>query len=172
MSERRSWLPVAAQFRALVLGTILLCVAAVPALAGLGLTARDYVATSREIAALRFEIVDIHAVAGPDGPVPEVVLRARGVESTPLTLAEVNFDLDWQGHRVATGLAYPNLPLTGDVDTTVNVPTSLNEDYAAQTRALLAGGQAPFTLDGRARVALPDGNVMVWLTLSGSFRRG
>ncbi|HET8631815.1 MAG TPA: LEA type 2 family protein [Thermomicrobiales bacterium] len=172
MSERRSWLPAAMQFRALALGTILLCVAAVPALVGLGLTARDYLATSQEIAALRFEIVDIHAVAGADGPVPEVVLRARGVESVPLTLAEVNFDLEWQGHRVATGLAYPNLPLTGDVDTTITVPTSLNADYATQTRALLAGGQAPFTLDGRARVVLPDGNVMVWLTLSGSYRRG
>jgi hypothetical protein len=48
------------------------------------------------------------------------------------------------------------------------VPTSLNQDYAAETRTLLARGEAPFALNGRARVLLPRGDVAVWLTLQGS----
>ena len=155
-------------YRPLAIVTGLLCLAAVPALLGLLQTARGYLDTTHAIATLRFEIVEIGPADGPGGPVPAVTLRVRGVERTSLTLAEVAFDLEWQGRRVASGREFPRATLTPGSDTTVTVPTVLNPDFAAETRALLARGEAPFRLNGRARVLLPRGDVAVWLTLRGS----
>ena len=152
--------------------TSLLCLAALPALLALYRTTDNYLETTREIADLRFEIVDIHAEDGPSGLVPAVTLVVHGPQRASLRLAEVDVDLDWQGKTVASGLAYPNVSLLRNTDTTVTVRTTINQDYAAQTRALLASGQAPFALNGRARVLLPQGDVPVWLELHGAPRGG
>lgn len=155
--------------RTLALITGILWLVAVPALLALGQTASAYLQTTRGIATLRFELVDIHSVDGPAGIVPEVTLRVRGIDRTTITLAEVQFDLEWRGQRVASGLSYPALPLPPGMESIVLLPTTINQDFATETRAALAGagGSPPFTLNGRARILLPRGDVGVWLTLQG-----
>lgn len=156
--------------RLLTILTSVLCLAALPALAGLVQTTQRYRQTTAAIDTLRFEIVTIAPVARPDGPVPAVTLRASGLDRLTLTLAEVSFDLETQGRRLATARIYPGLPLIPGAENTVTVTAALNPDYADETRALLRNGGAAFDLRGRVRVTLPDSNVPVWVTLQESYR--
>ena len=158
--------------KALSLVAILLGLLALPALLALVGTARGYLATTADIAALRIEIVDLLPIADPTRSLsgPDITLRVYGVAQSSITLAEVNFDLFWQGQRVATVATFPKLPIPRDGSLTLSVMSNLDPARADATRALLASGERNFLIDGNARIALPNSDASVWLTLRGKVR--
>lgn len=157
-----------------VLGIVALalCLLALPSIVALIGTARGYLDTTADIAAIRVEIVDL--VPSTDTtrafPGPDATLRVYGVAQTDLTFEEVNFDLIWQGQRVATVAAFPKQSIPRGGSLTVSVPSYLAPAYAEATRALLAAGERRFLVQGNARVGLPNGTTSVWLSLNGQVR--
>ena len=154
--------------------TLALCLLAVPAVVALVATARGYLDTTADIAALRIEIVDLvpSADTARSYPGPDITLRVFGVAQTALTFEEVNFDLLWQGQRVATVAAFPRLSIPRGGSLTVKVFSNLAPAYADATRALLDTGERRFLIQGNARIGLPNSATSVWLALNGQVRAG
>lgn len=160
--------------KALGIVTLALCLLAAPALAALVATARGYLDTTADIAALRIEIVDLvpSTDAARSYPGPDITLRVFGVAQTALTFEEVNFDLLWQGQRVATVAAFPRLSIPRGGSLTVKVLSNLAPAYADATRALLDTGERRLLVQGNARIGLPNSATSVWLALNGRVRAG
>lgn len=153
---------------------LIFAVLAVPALAVLVGTGREYLATTADVAAIRVEIVELRlsndttrTFAGPD-----IVLRVSGVAQTSLTFEEVNFDLRWQGERLAIVSSFPRLNIPRNGSLTVTVNSNLDPNRAEDARAQLASGGRAFVVAGNARIGLPNGAGSVWLTLQGQVRAG
>src|SRR4051794_14419952 len=148
----------------------------VPAGIALAATGGTYLTTTRDVATLRFAVVGFQPASSVAGgyqranPGPNVTLRLFGVEQTELVLAEVNFDLEWQGARFARASQLVNVPIPRGVETTVTVETNLEMEHADEARALFARGDASLTLSGQARLQMPHGGDGVWLTLRGTVR--
>ncbi len=158
--------------KALSLVTILLCLLALPALTAAVITARSYLATTDDIAALRIEIVSIQLTSDTSRTLsgPDITLRVYGVAQSNITFAEVNFDLLWQGQRMATVATFPRVPIPRNSSLTVTVMSNLDPARADAARALLASGERGFLIEGNARVGLPNSDASVWLTLRGQVR--
>lgn len=158
--------------RALGVVTALLVLLAVPAGVGLVGLARGYLETTSDVAALRVEVAGLRAVDDPARAFagPDVTLRVYGVARSSLTFAEVNFDLLWQGRRVATVAAFPRQPIPRNGNLAVTVPSNLDPNRAAEARALFAAGTRPIAIEGNARIGLPNSDASVWLTLRGDLR--
>ena len=157
---------------ALRVATVFLCLLALPALFIFASIGRGYLDTTADITALRIEVIELRPVDDPvrSFPGPDVVLRVFGVKQSALRFAEVNFDLTWQGERVATVANFPNVSIPRNGTLTVTVPSNLNPDHAAETKALLAAGERGFAVVGNARIGLPNSEASVWLTLRGQVR--
>jgi hypothetical protein len=162
--------------RLLTIATVILCLLLVPAGLALAATTRDYLATTRDIATLRFEIVELRQAPEPVSgyrrafPGPNVTVRLYGVERTFLTLAELNFDLTWQGTRLATASALPNVAIPRGAATTVTVETNLDAARADEARARLATPGPGLAIEGSARLRLPNATEGIWVTLRGPIR--
>ncbi len=164
--------------RGLVIATVLLVLLAVPAGVGLVGTAERYLTATRDIASLRVEVVGQRPpVEQPGGyrrvaPGPDVTLRFSGLEQITLTLAELNFELTWQGTRLGTASSFPKVPLPRGAAATVTVETNLEPGQDGRLRELLAHDEPGILLTGRARLLLPNTSDGVWLNLRGQLRAG
>jgi hypothetical protein len=160
--------------KALPIVAIIFCVLALPSLAVLATTGRGYLDTTADIAALRIEIVELRPSSDPTRPLsgPDITLRVYGVTEVGLTFEEVNFDLLWQDRRVATVATFPRLAIPRNSSLVVTVSSNLDADRADATRALIAGGERGFAIDGNARIGLPNSGGSVWLTLRGQVSAG
>lgn len=160
----------------LVVVTIVLVLLAVPSGLALAGTARTYLATSRDIVTLRFSVVDLQPPADPGTgyrraqPGPNVTLRLVGVEQTMLTLAEVSFDLEVRGVRLARASQRMDVAIPRGAATTVAIETNLEPERAEQARAIFAGGDPDLILNGRALLRLPNSGEGIWLDLRGPVR--
>jgi hypothetical protein len=154
---------------ALRIVTVIVCLLVFPAAFLLVGTARGYLDTTADITALRIEVMEIRPINDPARALagPEIVLRVYGVEQTSLRFAEVNFDLFWQGQRVLTVANFPNVPIPRNSSLSVTVASSLDSARATETKALIAAGERGFTIEGNARIGLPNSDASVWLTLRG-----
>jgi hypothetical protein len=157
---------------ALRIATVMLCLLALPALFIFISIGRGYLATTADITALRIEVVEIRPFTDPARPLagPEIVLRVYGVAQSNLRFAEVNFDLLWQGQRVATVAAFPSASIPRNGNLLVPVFSNLDPDHTAETKALIDAGERGFFVVGNARIGLPNSDASVWLTLSGQVR--
>lgn len=162
--------------KSLLVVTIVLGLLVVPAGVVLVGTAGTYLTTTRDIVTLRFNVVSLQQPTEPAGgyqrtlPGPDVTLRLFGVDQTALTLVEVNFDLEWQGKRLARSSQLVNLPIPRGAATTLTAATNLEPEHADEARALFARGDPDLLLVGRARLRLPNSSDGVWLNLRGPVR--
>jgi hypothetical protein len=162
--------------KSLAIVAVVLGLLVVPAGVALAGTGRAYLTTTRDVATLRFAVVGFQPASPVAGgyrrvnPGPDVTLRLFGVEQTELVLAEVNFDLEWQGARFARASQLVNVPIPRGAETTVTVETNLEPEHADEARALFARGDASLALIGQARLQLPHGGDGVWLNLRGTVR--
>lgn len=157
---------------ALRVATVVLCLLALPAIFVFASIGQGYLQTTADITALRIEVVELREVEDPGRsfPGPDVVLRVFGVEQTELRFAEVNFDLIWQGNKIATVANFPNASIPRNSSLSVTVPSNLQPERAAETKALIASGERGFSVVGNARIGLPNSDASVWLTLRGHVR--
>ena len=162
--------------RGLVIATVILGLLALPAGVGLVGTAERYLATTRDLAGLRVEVVGWRpaatessgyrrAFAGPD-----VTLRFSGIEQTALTLVELNFDLVWRGARLGTASSLLQTSIPRDAAATVTVQTNLEPGQEGRLAELLARDGPGLLVVGRARVLLPRSSAGVWVTIGGQLR--
>ena len=155
--------------KALAIVALIFSVLAVPSLLVLATTARGYLDTTADIASLRIEVVELRPSTDTTRPLsgPDITLRIYGVTEVGLTFEEVNFDLLWQNQRIATVATFPRLAIPRNSSLVVTVSSNLDADRADATRALIAGGERDFAIDGNARIGLPNSDGSVWLTLRG-----